>query len=173
MVKVCPECGHQNEESALICTECQSDLTQREGETVVDDTRLGEARQAFFEGKIDDVPIAKPESSEVVLRINHVPEPLVLEVTKRGLIIGRTDLEGRIFPDVDLSPYKAEECGVSRRHARLVLNTSTYEVEIFDMGSTNGTYVNGERLVGSQNRYLNHGDKVRLGRLKFRFFYRM
>ncbi|MBN1285365.1 MAG: FHA domain-containing protein [Anaerolineae bacterium] len=146
---------------------------QREGETLVNSNWLGEARQAFFDGDLDEVPVAKPESSEVVLRIDGVTGPLVVEVTKMGVILGRADVDGRIFPDIDLSPYGAEQCGVSRRHARLVLNTSTYEVEIFDMGSTNGTYVNGERLVGSQNRYLNHGDKLRLGRLNLQFFYRL
>ncbi len=48
----------------------------------------------------------------------------------------------------------------SRYHARF--HVSPTEVEVEDLGSRNGTYVNGERLSGKVA--LHHADKVRIGR---------
>ncbi len=48
---------------------------------------------------------------------------------------------------------------VSRRHARMELRGSTYAIQ--DLGSTNGTFVNGQRLSGIQ--VLNPGDMVSFG----------
>ncbi len=48
---------------------------------------------------------------------------------------------------------------VSRKHARMELRGSTYAIQ--DLGSTNGTFVNGQRLSGIQ--VLNPGDSVSFG----------
>jgi ABC-type multidrug transport system ATPase subunit len=53
-----------------------------------------------------------------------------------------------------------ESPGVSRRHARIYLQNEQVYVE--DLGSSNGTFLNGERL--EMPRRLKHGDQVRLGR---------
>ncbi len=51
------------------------------------------------------------------------------------------------------------ETWVSRRHARIAWSGTEYVVE--DLGSTNGTFVNGVRVVGS--RALRAGDRLQLG----------
>lgn len=48
---------------------------------------------------------------------------------------------------------------ISRHHARLISSGSGYAIE--DLGSTNGTYVNGERISGIVQ--LHDGDEIRLG----------
>ena len=48
---------------------------------------------------------------------------------------------------------------VSRRHARMELRGSAYMIQ--DLGSTNGTFVNGTRITGLQ--VLNPGDTVAFG----------
>jgi hypothetical protein len=48
---------------------------------------------------------------------------------------------------------------VSRRHARLTLQANDYLLE--DLGSTNGTFVNGQRLMGP--RLLQPGDTILVG----------
>ncbi|MCX8026106.1 MAG: FHA domain-containing protein, partial [Thermanaerothrix sp.] len=48
---------------------------------------------------------------------------------------------------------------ISRRHARFLLRGSTYLVE--DLGSTNGTLVNGEMITAPQP--LSHGDVIEFG----------
>ena len=51
------------------------------------------------------------------------------------------------------------EVEVSRRHAQLTLQAGNYVLE--DLGSTNGTFVNGERVTGT--RILRPGDTITLG----------
>lgn len=62
------------------------------------------------------------------------------------------------------SPYCSlmlEHGSVSRIHA--VLRHLGEEVEIEDLGSSNGTFVNGERITGA--RKLRPGDELRIGAL--------
>jgi ABC transport system ATP-binding/permease protein len=75
--------------------------------------------------------------------------PEEFELTKNEIIIGRDD-------HADLTvPFQA----VSRRHARLTREGDGYEIE--DLGSSNGTFVNGQKLSG--RRALISGDQIRLG----------
>lgn len=50
---------------------------------------------------------------------------------------------------------------ISRHHARIVLTDDS--LEVIDLGSTNGTFVNDTRLDKNQNTPLNPGDEVRFG----------
>jgi pSer/pThr/pTyr-binding forkhead associated (FHA) protein len=56
---------------------------------------------------------------------------------------------------------------VSGRHAEIVTDsTGTY---IVDVGSTNGTVVNGTKIAANQRLLLSEGDEVHIGQNKFRF----
>ncbi|XYI02803.1 sigma 54-interacting transcriptional regulator [Sorangium sp. So ce1128] len=66
-----------------------------------------------------------------------------------ALIVGRSD-------DADV---RLDTAAVSRRHAKLVVSGG--EIRITDLGSHNGTVVNGERIEGS--RTLGSGDVVAIG----------
>jgi hypothetical protein len=59
----------------------------------------------------------------------------------------------------DQCEVQVEGTWVSRRHARLAWTGTEYIVE--DLGSTNGTFVNGERVSGP--RALRSGDRLQLG----------
>ena len=52
---------------------------------------------------------------------------------------------------------------VSRVHCRFVLNDSG-ELALEDLGSTNGTFVNGKKVARVT---LNNGDKLTIGRVQF------
>jgi pSer/pThr/pTyr-binding forkhead associated (FHA) protein len=52
---------------------------------------------------------------------------------------------------------------VSRVHCRFTLN-ATNELELEDLGSTNGTFVNGQKVARAT---LNDGDKLTIGRVQF------
>jgi pSer/pThr/pTyr-binding forkhead associated (FHA) protein len=73
------------------------------------------------------------------------------------------------MPDIDLTAYAAYRMGVSRRHA--MLRVKEKRLEIFDLGSSNGTSVNGVRLVAHQPQPLKDGDKIGLGKMVIRIWY--
>lgn len=66
---------------------------------------------------------------------------------------------------VDLSAYDAEALGVSRRHA--VLRPTDTEILVLDLGSTNGTQLNGQPIEVSTPHGLNDGDLLTLGSLEW------
>lgn len=75
---------------------------------------------------------------------------------KPDIVVGRS-------PNVQIV---INEQSVSRNHAKCEVGES--QVVITDLGSSNGTYVNDQRISGSQA--LNDGDIIRLGNIVFKFF---
>ena len=101
----------------------------------------------------------------VVSHIGHrIQVPLESEI-----LIGRRDDSSGVFPQVDLTPYGAAEKGVSRRHARIVFSND--ELMIEDVGSVNGTFLNGHRIVPYQSVPLSSGDVVQLGTLILQIYF--
>ncbi|HEY1013024.1 MAG TPA: FHA domain-containing protein, partial [Herpetosiphonaceae bacterium] len=82
---------------------------------------------------------------------------------KSEVVIGREDAASNNFPDIDLTPQGALNDGVGRRHARLFLQGG--QVHIEDLDSTNGTFVNKQKLAPRQPRPLQEGEEIRLGKL--------
>lgn len=56
---------------------------------------------------------------------------------------------------------------VSRRHAQIVKQDQHFVIE--DLGSGNGTFLNGQRLVPRQATPLSHSDRIKLGPILLRF----
>jgi pSer/pThr/pTyr-binding forkhead associated (FHA) protein len=67
------------------------------------------------------------------------------------------------LPDVDLNLFEARDKGVSRRHCALVQYQGV--LHVVDLGSVNGTFVNGTRLTAETPYPINPGDELRLGTL--------
>ena len=85
---------------------------------------------------------------QLVMRTGPNPGE-VFSLTKNEIYIGRD-----VNNDIVVSDQE-----VSRKHARLVMQAGGYVLE--DLGSTNGTYVNGQRLMGPH--VLRTGETVMLG----------
>ncbi|AKQ65336.1 Adenylate cyclase [Myxococcus hansupus] len=93
--------------------------------------------------------------------------PILLTITQ-GLQQGRE----LVFEQAEVNIGRTSENdlvlhdhGVSRRHARIVLRDEKYFVA--DMGSSNGTVLNGALLPGEQQ--LRDGDKIGVGPVEFTF----
>jgi hypothetical protein len=71
------------------------------------------------------------------------------ELTRNELTIGRDNNNEIVINDAE----------VSRRHCRLLLQGDGYVIE--DLGSTNGTFVNEQRVTGQ--RALHSGETLRVG----------
>ena len=84
------------------------------------------------------------------------------------VIVGREDLRSGIRPDVDLTLDGASAAGISRRHCRLLHQPEGWYVE--DLMSTNYTVLNGKPLRAHVPVRVIHGDELRLGKLRLRFY---
>ena len=91
----------------------------------------------------------QPSNYKLILS-DETTSPKEFELTRSEIIIGRD-------PGVDVTIPSA---AVSRRHARLTREGDAYMLE--DLGSSNGTYLNGERLTA--RHLLMSGDKIRFGK---------
>lgn len=94
-------------------------------------------------------------------------EPKLRVNTGAGLVPGSAyDLsDGATLGRGDQADIRLEDGFASARHARLVPQGDVMVLE--DLGSTNGTYLNGEPLRGPQP--LHPGDRIRIGDSEFSF----
>jgi hypothetical protein len=79
------------------------------------------------------------------------------------MLIGRRDSTLK-QPDVDLSLWGGFYQGVSRRHAKISLSAENV-LEITDLASANGTFINGKRLKPFIAYPLKDGDNLTIGKL--------
>lgn len=94
--------------------------------------------------------MAQSSSFKLTLINNQSSDPAkVFELIKSEIVIGRDEGVDVVIP----TP------AVSRRHAKLSMEGNGYVIE--DLGSSNGTFVNGERLRA--RKALNAGDEIKLG----------
>ena len=94
----------------------------------------------------------------VVVESGHTVELIVDD----DVVIGRRDPTANQAPDIDLSKHGAYQMGVSRRHA--VLRLRDQGLELVDLGSRNGTYVNEYRLIAHKPEQVIDGDDIRFGK---------
>jgi hypothetical protein len=83
--------------------------------------------------------------------------PLTDGLTK----IGRTDIKHNILPDLDLTEFDTMKIS-SRKHA--IINGSQNNYTITDESSSNGTFLNDQRLEVGQPMHLKDGDTISFGR---------
>lgn len=169
---LCPNCHHEEIEGALFCSECGAQLVSTKNLTTQTIGRSPSGGLGPTTGPI--VPPSPPTAS------TGVDSVLSLHLLDSGQIIhlaGRTEFslgrvtEGQpILPDVDLSPYEAYSMGVSRLHAGLKI--ANQRLMVTDLGSSNGTRVNGQKIMPHLDYPLNHGDILALGKLKIQVLIR-
>lgn len=82
----------------------------------------------------------------------------------RVTVLGRADPMSAFRPDIDFAPLGAVRHGVSRRHALIRPDENT--LYLIDQNSTNGTWVNGQRLLSGRDFPLSDGDVLELGALR-------
>jgi two-component sensor histidine kinase len=107
-------------------------------------------------------PSGNRQSSTWLLRVELASNPDVsFELELQDEVwLGATSDPGMI----DLRPFQAKEFGVSRQHAKIVGTDST--LSVVDLGSTNGTSVNGEPIKANTPQALTSGDMLKLGGLE-------
>ncbi len=109
-----------------------------------------------------------PEPPVVLGYMTHRASGVRLEVTGTDSItVGRRDPVTGIQPSVDLTGLDQER-SVSRRHAKLERRGERlYLVE--DLGTTNGTFVNGKRIAPGEAVEVAAGDLLRFGLVELHY----
>ena len=135
----CNLCGHENPPGARFCSSCGSPL------------------HAYHEQQTENLEtltdVAGDGGSEAALVVasGH-------RAGTRFIISGPSASVGR-HPDSDVF---LDDITVSRRHVELVHGATGYQIR--DVGSLNGTYVNGQRIDGDVA--LTNGDELQVGKFK-------
>jgi len=80
-------------------------------------------------------------------------------ITKDVITLGRPDSDTGNYPDVEIEMDE----GVSRKHAEIRRRGSRYC--LIDLGSTNGTLLNGRAVIALTESELTHGDRIRIGEM--------
>jgi hypothetical protein len=158
----CPVCSNVNRPGELACAVCGTILV------------LG-GKTRSFPTSTDKAAQANWPTGEVIVTDQ---EPIIFEIGEHEvmlpfaeiLTIGRaSDVQTDSRPDVDLGPFGGSDKGVSRKHIKI--KRKNVLIYVADLGSTNGTLLNGRRLIPNAERLLRNGDELQLGKLtiKVRF----
>jgi hypothetical protein len=157
----------------LFCSECGTQLTN---------LKPSPAKTAIYPGEAQGAVSKTLEEREIPQKppyeLTH--ETLVsLKVLESGTIIpleggleftlGRVSGNQPILPDIDLTPYRAYEGGVSRLHATIKIEKQ--DVTVTDLGSANGTQVNGRKLTPHTQQTIKNGDILTLGKFKIQLHF--
>ncbi|MDQ3539013.1 MAG: zinc-ribbon and FHA domain-containing protein [Actinomycetota bacterium] len=145
----CRHCGHENPADANFCGNCGRPLAS------TGDTTTGAL-------KVEDVEPS--EANEAGVDVGELEAGTALLVGVRGSNRGARFLLDRDVVSVGRHPDSdifLDDITVSRRHAEFRRDAQRFWVH--DVGSLNGTYVNGNR---ADDQLLSTGDEVQIGKFK-------
>jgi hypothetical protein len=152
----CPNCSHPNRVGVLVCENCGRSVL----DITITSTRLVERLDL---GMVGEASVCRIGDAAIVLQIEGA-KPITIPAEK-PVTLGRDSSRNPRRPDVDLTAFHAFEKGVSRFHA--LLGCSDGQIMIADLGSANGTFIMGQRLIPHRPYALENRDQVRLANLGF------
>jgi hypothetical protein len=165
--KFCPVCKNKNAMTASVCSHCgallEENLTNRVAATTNVDGQSNISAEDI--GSFIDTALIPEGGLGIYVAGSFKPYYLRPD---SDLIIGRK-LEATSESILDLSDFDAFNMGLSRRHAMLRRTESGYEVT--DLFSTNGTWLNAERLIPNKPYQFASGSQLRIGRLRLFIMY--
>lgn len=176
-MQICHNCGYQNRPGVVFCENCGASLlveSSSMGTRALDDEFMPEDEEIDVE-TIHDAGVMDAEDfpSGGSLRLEISDAAAAIDVPyKKLIVLGRRDPSTGLTPEVDLTPYAGYRMGVSRRHAEIRHVTDDNSLEIWDLGSSNGTFLNEDRLKPHRAYRLRDGDMIRLGQLAIRLYFR-
>lgn len=166
--KFCPVCKNKNDIDAVVCIHCGASLENllSDGAAITRHTDM-ESRAEEESGGLPVVESMIP-SSGIAVYIESVAKPIFI-YTDNEFVLGRkvANTTGALL---DLSPLGGYHLGVSRRHA--VIRRADHGYQILDLGSSNGTWLNDERLAPHRPYPLASGSQLRLARMRLFVLFR-
>ena len=159
----CPSCGRKHRPGTLFCGECGVYLPT--GGPLRTEPLPDEELPASRANPWVNDQMKEDEAASLKLYLKVVDTDREIRLPSADEVqIGRLDAAHGIFPDLDLTSDGGLEGGVSRRHCKIHQRGMTYLVE--DVGSANGTFLNGQRLTPYLPHVLKDEDELQLGTVK-------
>ena len=166
---LCPNCLHKEMGGAIFCNECGSQLVFNAGVPTSNIDTTAAPGSPFDPQANTETQIFIASYLNTQLSLNLIDSGEVLNLGERSdITLGRMSEGQPIIPDIDLSPYKAYEAGISRMHAAIKIRE---QVTITDLGSANGTRVNGQKIPAHTPFPIRHGDTIVLGKFKIQILF--
>jgi hypothetical protein len=175
----CPACKMRNELGAYKCIYCNTALRTQTGQQTVMLRSLREVTGMLpdtYEDFLDaPAPATEPFMdfeipSRGIVLINLENGQMITTQLEKSFILGRASTEIKTSETlVDLTQFGALELGISRVHALIRQSKGMYQ--LIDLESSNGTWLENQRLVPKQPYPLESGDRIRIGRLNLLVFY--
>lgn len=150
--KICPACGAHNEAGSKFCEDCGS--------------TLGEASSAAAAPVVSNEPTTVKAAPAAAAPRLIMPNGVEIPITAEHTLLGRQSPADNIYPEIDLTELDPESY-VSRRHGKITRQGSKYLYE--DVSSSNGSFINGNRLQSGIQTELHDCDTIRLGRTEMTF----
>jgi len=169
---LCPNCHHQEVAGALFCSECGAQLVLSDRMATQSIPRnTSEILVPSLENTPSTAALPQVGAPDAVVSLYLADSGQIIHLAGRTeFTLGRVADNQPILPDIDFSLFEAYSQGVSRLHASLkIINL---RVVITDLGSSNGTRVNGQKIMPHIDYLLNHGDVIALGKLKIQVLIR-
>ncbi len=171
-MKVCPACHHENLAKALACRKCGHLLLPEPPKEAPTSRLLEVSTRKVKQEEAPPMPPADQgtktfgENAELLLEFPEGVSQVVLLSDGAEVTIGRVDRFTSVLPTINLTHLRAWEKGVSRLH--VAIHRTGENLYVVDLDSTNGTFLNGERIPSHKPQLLHHGDRIRLGLFDFR-----
>ena len=159
MAVVCSQ-GHSNPDGSAFCDECGERLD------MPSTASAGIPAAPVASAPVASRPVAPPSpvAASASPRLIIQSDNTVVDLRgKSEALVGREDPVSNVYPDVDMTPHNGEEGGVSRIHAKILINGNQYMLE--DQNSTNNTFVNRQKLAPKTPTPIKDGDELRFGRV--------
>jgi hypothetical protein len=109
-------------------------------------------------------PATVAAAQNLALRIVASGQVLLLEPERSEFLVGRPDPVTGIQPEINLGPFDTMRT-LSRRHAKILKEGGLYFVRE-EVGTTNGTFVNGERIKTGAAVPLKPENRLRFGSIE-------
>ena len=167
---ICPGCQKDNRPGLLLCEYCGHQLLSasessrfhtRRFDSPTADSISAINRQKLGTGYLH-------QSSFVTLDLIDANRQ-IFQKTVGHILLGRADQEAQWQPTIDLTPYGAREKGVSRVHVDLFFESD--QVFVLELGSANGTRVNGRNIEAGHAHQIFNGDLLELGKFRLRVYF--
>ena len=164
----CPTCHHEQILGALFCSECGTQLVKFAGDPAEKTSENQETPFAASRHHGSNTTAGETDGS-IYLQIETNGKILSLS-GRDAYTLGRFHEGQSIVPDIDLNPFGGYEEGVSRLHASIHVESD--KLKVTDLGSINGTSINGKKIPQLVPHLVANGDVLTLGKMKMRVIVR-